>query len=122
MDCLFCKIINGEVPSYKVYEDDIVYAFLDINPFGTGHTLIIPKKHYLNIEDIDNDTYFHIVEITKKLALEYKDKLHMDGYSICQNNGCAQEIKHFHMHLIPKYENEKKLSIEEVYNILKENR
>ena len=62
MDCIFCKIINGDIPSYKIYEDDIVIAFLDINPISLGHTLVIPKKHYINLDDIDNNTLNHIMK------------------------------------------------------------
>lgn len=116
---IFCKIINGEVPSYKLYEDDIVLAFLDVNPNHNGHTLVIPKKHYENFFDIDEDTLKHLLEVSKTLAKELKEKLNYDGISLCQNNGYGQEVKHFHLHLIPKYKEENKLSVEEIYNILK---
>lgn len=116
---IFCKIINGEVPSYKLYEDDIVLAFLDVNPNHNGHTLVVPKKHYENFFDIDEETLKHILDVSKKIAKKLKEKLNYDGISLCQNNGYGQEIKHFHLHLIPKYEKENKLSVEEIYNILK---
>ncbi len=116
---IFCKIINGEVPTYKLYEDEIVLAFLDVNPNHNGHTLIVPKKHYENFFDIDEETLRHILLIGKNIAKELKEKLNYDGISLCQNNGYGQEVKHFHLHLIPKYENENKLSVEEIYNILK---
>ena len=66
MDCLFCKIVNGDIPSYKIYEDEIVYAFLDINPDSNGHTLIIPKKHFLDLDEIDIEDVAPLVNITKK--------------------------------------------------------
>ena len=66
-DCIFCKIVNGDIPSMKVYEDDICLAYLDINPDSDGHTLIIPKKHYKDIYDIPSDTLLHIYETAKKL-------------------------------------------------------
>ena len=66
MECLFCKIINGEIPSYKIYEDDYTYAFLDINPDSNGHTLIVPKCHFTDLDDIDLDTLKHINESSKK--------------------------------------------------------
>ena len=67
MECLFCKINKGEIPSYTIYEDEVVKVFLDINPKHNGHTLIIPKKHYKDIEDIDMDTLSHIMKIAKKM-------------------------------------------------------
>jgi len=115
MDCLFCKIVKGEIPSYKVYEDDYVLAFLDINPNTPGHTLIIPKEHTLDINSIDTDTLNKIVDVAKKLSKEYEEKLNIDGFSLCQNNGISQEIKHFHMHLIPRYKDKFNLNIDEVY-------
>lgn len=119
MDCLFCKIINKEIPSYKIYEDEIVYAFLDINPDSVGHTLIIPKKHYLNLDDIDADTLNHIMKITKLLKKRIEEKLNCDGLTLIQNNGEIQEVKHFHLHLKPFYKTKKDKTLEEVYELLK---
>ena len=119
MDCLFCKIINKEIPSYKIYEDDVVYAFLDINPDSVGHTLIIPKKHYLNLDDIDIDTLKHIMEIAKMLKKRIEEKLNCDGLTLIQNSGDIQEVKHFHLHLKPFYNNKKDKTLEEVYELLK---
>lgn len=120
MDCIFCKIVNGEIPCYKVYEDDVVMAYLDINPISVGHTLIIPKKHTLDLSSIDNETLIHIFECARKLRKRMENKLNIDGLTLIQNNGDVQEVKHFHMHLKPYYKNEINLSIKEVYNILKE--
>lgn len=119
MDCLFCKIVNGEINSYKIYEDDVVFAFLDINPKSAGHTLIIPKKHYLNLDDIDIDTLTHIFKIAKMLKIKITEILNCDGLALIQNNGEIQEVKHFHLHLIPFYKNKKDKTLEEVYNLLK---
>ena len=116
---IFCKIINNEVPSYTLYEDDIVKVFLDVNPSHNGHTLIVPKKHYQYLFDIDEEVLNHIIKISKQVATYLKDKLNYDGISLCENNGYGQEVKHFHLHLIPKYKDEQKLSVEEVYNMLK---
>ena len=74
MNCIFCKIINGQIPSYKIYEDDIVYAFLDINPDSAGHTLIIPKKHFQDLSDIDDITLNHIMKISKILKNKLEEK------------------------------------------------
>ena len=119
MNCLFCKIINGEIPSYKIYEDDLVYAFLDINPDSNGHTLIIPKKHYLDIDDITQDTINHIIKIAKKLKKQLEEKLKPDGITLIQNNGDIQEVKHFHLHLKPYYKNNKIENVEKIFKILK---
>ena len=118
MDCIFCKIVKGEIPSYTIYEDEIVKVFLDVNPESTGHMLIIPKAHYTDIDDIDLDTLKHINEVAKKMHILLKDKLNIDGMTTIQNNGVPQEVKHFHMHLKPYYNDDKKLSIEEVFDIL----
>lgn len=115
MDCVFCKIINGDFSSYKIYEDDKILAFLDINPYCTGHTLIIPKDHTLDFTTIDRDMMIYIIDKAKDIAKLVVDRLHADGFTLIQNNGNVQEVKHFHLHIIPKYNNEEKLDIEEVY-------
>ena len=79
MDCIFCKIVNGEIPSYKIYEDEKIMAFLDINPYAPGHTLIIPKEHTLDITTISNDTLAHIMDKAKEIAALVTNKLmHLD--------------------------------------------
>lgn len=106
MDCLFCKIINNEIPSYTVFEDDIVKVILDINPSTNGDCLIIPKTHYVNILDIDELVLNHINKIAKELYLKLQKKLNCDGLTIVINNNYGQDIKHFHMHLTPRYKND----------------
>ncbi len=104
-DCIFCKIVNGEIPSEKVYEDEGVFAFLDIKPFTNGHTLIIPKKHYDNIFDIPEELLSKIAIVSKKVSGKLKEKLEADGISIAISNGkvAQQDIFHFHLHVIPRY-------------------
>ena len=119
-DCLFCKIVSGSIPSYKIYEDEIVIAFLDINPDSNGHTLIIPKKHYLDMNDIPLDTLTHIFKVAKELKVKIESKLNADGLTFVQNNGDIQEVKHFHLHLKPYYKDNELKSVEEIYNILKD--
>lgn len=120
MDCVFCKIINGDIPSYTIYEDNIVKAFLDINPDSDGHILIIPKVHIKDIDDMDENTFTKMLEITKKLKKLLEEKLQINGLTLVQNNGDVQEVKHFHIHLKPFYKNKKGISsVEEIYNILK---
>lgn len=118
MECLFCKIVAGEIPSKKIYEDDVVIAFLDISPDTVGHTLIIPKKHYKDIEDIDSKTLSHIMNVAKDIIKLLKEKLNIDGITLVQNNGEIQEIKHFHLHLKPYYKKGLIMDIEKVYEIL----
>ena len=116
---IFCRIINGEVPSYTIYEDEIVKVFLDVNPRSNGHSLIIPKKHYLDLDDIDQNTLNHIMEVSKIIKKKLEDKLGCNGVMLVQNNGEIQEVKHYHLHLIPNYEDNKLIEVKEVYDKLK---
>lgn len=118
MDCIFCKIIDGDIPSYKLYEDDDILVFLDINPIDLGHTLIIPKKHVLDIMEIDNECFIKIINKARDIADLISRKLNSSGFKIVQNNGKLQEVKHFHLHVIPCYNEKKELTVEEVFNIL----
>ena len=119
MDCIFCKIINNEIPSYTIYEDDIVKCFLDVNPDSNGHTLIVPKRHIKDINDMDSETFNHIFKVTKKLKNILEEKLNIDGLTLVQNNGDIQEVKHFHLHLKPYYKNNEIDSVIDVYNKIK---
>ena len=106
-DCLFCKIIKGDIPSKTVYEDDLVKVFLDINPSTNGDMLVVPKKHFENIYDIDDKLLLHIHKVIKELYDLLKEKLSCEGLTIVQNNGHGQEIKHYHVHVTPRYSNDK---------------
>ena len=119
-NCIFCKIINNEISSYKIYENDMVLCFLDINPLSSGHTLIIPKKHFKDISDIDSEYLSSINDATKYVYNLLVSKLGPDGIRIVQNNGICQEIKHYHVHLIPVYNDMLDMDIEEVYNKIKD--
>ena len=120
MDCIFCKIIKGDIPSYKLYEDDLVICFLDVNPDTVGHCLIVPKKHYKDLVDIDNNTLSHIMDVASIIKNKLEEKLNIDGLTLIQNNGDVQEVKHYHLHLKPYYkENKEMLPVEEVYKIIK---
>lgn len=118
MDCVFCKIIDGNIPSYKLYEDDDILAFLDINPVSPGHTLIIPKKHVLDVMEIDNVLLTKIVDKARDIAKLIDSKLKISGFTLVQNNGSVQEVKHFHLHIIPKYNDKMELETQEVFDIL----
>ena len=115
MNCIFCKIVDGEIPSYKLYEDDKVMAFLDVNPYNPGHTLIVPKKHTLDIDSIDNETLIHIMSKARDISKMLTEKLGCEGFTLLQNNGFVQEVKHFHLHVIPKYTKNIEMDIKEVY-------
>lgn len=122
MDCIFCKIIKNEIPSYTIYEDETVKCFLDAYPDSNGHMLIIPKKHYTNLDDIDIEVLNHIMKISKQMKKLLEERLHIDGLTLIQNNGLVQEVKHYHLHLKPHYQNEQEImNIEEVYSKLKNN-
>ena len=118
-NCIFCKIANGEIPSKTIYEDEVVKAYLDINPSGTGHTLIIPKDHYTNLDDIDEEVLYHIMKVSKKIKKLIDERLNPDGIKIVQNNGVLQEVKHYHLHIVPFYNSKKEISLDEVYELLK---
>lgn len=119
-NCVFCKIANKEFSSFKLYEDEFVLAFLDANPKTYGHTLVIPKKHVLDYEEIDIETLNKINEAGKKVYQLLKEKLKPESIVLVQNNGKLQEVKHYHLHLIPCYDQEKdgKENLEEVYNYI----
>lgn len=126
--CIFCKIINGEIPSYKVYEDTDFLAFLDISQAEIGHTLVVPKKHFDNFLEMDDKTAEKLIILVKKLALKIKKATNASGINILNNNGAAagQSVNHVHFHIIPRYENddlvmkftEHKLSQEDFISLL----
>ena len=119
MNCIFCKIINKEIPSYTIYEDEIVKVFLDINPLSNGHMLIIPKEHIINLDDMDLDTLNHIMQIAKKMKKLLEERLNIDGLTLIQNNGEVQDVKHFHLHLKPYYKKkQEKKDPKEIFEIL----
>ncbi|SUK12782.1 histidine triad (HIT) protein [Staphylococcus agnetis] len=107
-ETIFSKIIDGEIPSFKVYENDHVYAFLDISQLSKGHTLLIPKKPSANIYETDAETMKHIGEALPIVANAIKDAFNPDGLNIVQNNGeyASQSVFHIHFHLIPRYKND----------------
>ena len=107
MDCIFCKILEGEIPSYKVYEDDYVLAFLDITQGTKGHTLIIPKEHVKNVYGLSEELAENIFKVVPKVANALKNAFNPIGINIISNNEKPlQSVFHFHIHLIPRYEND----------------
>lgn len=104
-DCVFCAIAEGEIPSFKLYEDDQVLAYLDINPFSKGHTLVIPKVHSTGLLDTDDRVLAEIVGKVKKVAAHVVSTLGAGGFNVLQNNGEAagQTVRHVHFHIIPRW-------------------
>ena len=123
--CIFCKIIKGEIPSYTIYEDDKMKAFLDVNPVSNGHVLLIPKTHYKNFLDTPDELIKEMYHIIKtKIYPLLEEKLQITGLSICQ---IGKDVNHYHIHLIPQYEDEEFdfkynkeniKDVEEIYNKL----
>lgn len=121
MDCIFCKIINGEIPCKKVFEDDKVIAFLDIDPTVDGHTLVVPKKHYTDYTELDDEIILHMNKVKKELTNYLMKKLNVNAMSFTMNYGDSQAVKHVHLHLLPNFlvKTKPERSIDEVYDIIK---
>ena len=108
MECIFCKIIAGQIPSIKIYEDERTFAFMDINPRSDGHCLVIPKKHAATLFDIPEGELAAAMATVKKVALAIKQSLNPDGMTSFQLNGRAanQLVDHYHVHLVPRWVND----------------
>lgn len=128
MDCIFCKIINNEISSQTIYEDEVIKVFLDINPTTNGDTLIVPKEHYKDFREVPDEVNLHIKNAIKKLYPLYQEKLHCEGLTISHNTDYGQEIKHFHVHFIPRYKDDEVKhssnkailkNLEEIHSLLK---
>ncbi len=105
-NCIFCKILAGDIPSYQIYEDDDFKVILDVGPASRGHALIIPKEHYKNLYELPEELAAKAFVLGKKLITVLTGILGCDGYNLVQNNGevAGQTVDHFHLHLIPRYE------------------
>lgn len=108
MDCIFCKIAKGKIPSFKVYESNNVLSFLDINPLTKGHCLVIPKEHFENIFYIDKNILEEVISVGKIVSEKINKNLNSDGIRLSQSNGkvAGQEVMHFHLHIIPRYKDD----------------
>jgi histidine triad (HIT) family protein len=105
-DCLFCKIVSGEIPSERVDEDEHTVSFMDINPWTRGHALVVPRVHTRNLYEIGEDELCHTAAAAKRLSVRMRDRLRCDGVNLL--NSCEpaawQTVFHFHIHVIPRYE------------------
>lgn len=125
--CIFCMIAEGQIPSHKIYEDDVCVAFLDLSQANIGHTLIVPKKHFSNIIDLDNDVASHLFSVTSKLTKAISKAFAINDFNILNNCGevAGQTVHHFHIHIIPRKANDNikielssnKLSDEQFINV-----
>ena len=123
MDCIFCKIIKGEIPSKVLYEDELVKVIMNVNPTVDGHALIIPKKHYTDYLELDQDIITHIWDVAKKMGPSIMDKLKAKSLTLLVNFGDDQQVKHFHMHLLPNFgtmESKATKTSKEIFSILKD--
>lgn len=121
MDCIFCKIINGEIPSKTLYKDEDVKVIMDINPDSNGHILILPTKHYSTFEDLDNEILLKINQVAKLMKKHLDKSLNPDGLTLVVNYGINQMIKHYHLHLIPVYKNDSGIEdIDKIYYKIKD--
>lgn len=102
--CIFCKIAEGQIPSYKIYEDELCLAFLDLSQSNIGHTLIVPKQHFDNIIAIDNDLAGHLFSVTSEITKAISKALNISDFNILNNCGevAGQSVNHFHIHIIPR--------------------
>ena len=114
VDCLGCKLANEEEKIYKIYEDDYVTCFLDHEPFYTGHTLIVPKQHVVEVDELDDVVAKSIMDASKLIAKAIKALYKPDGVTVCQNGGVFNELTHYHMHVVPIY---KERSFAEYYTV-----
>ena len=121
-DCIFCKIVNGEIPSKRVFEDDHVIAIMDANPKVDGHTLIIPKKHVTDFTELSEEDVLHIYGVAKVLGPKIMNKLSATALTCGINYGESQVVKHVHLHLLPDYtiKTKSNRSNDEIYEIIKE--
>ncbi|MBR2723443.1 MAG: HIT family protein [Lentisphaeria bacterium] len=104
-NCIFCKIIAGEIPSAKVYEDELVYAFLDISPINKGHVLVIPKEHHESVAAVNEETVGRMMKVGSRIGIALKRELDADAYNLHLADGTAagQVVMHAHLHIVPRW-------------------
>lgn len=106
--CIFCKLVNGDIPTRSIYEDEDFNVILDMGPATKGHALILPKEHYKNLYELPDETAAKAMQLAKKMAISMTEKLGCDGFNLVQNNNevAGQTVFHFHLHLIPRYKDD----------------
>ena len=121
-NCIFCKIVQKDIPGKIIYEDDVCLAFLDLSQTTDGHTLVIPKKHYKNILEVNDETLTHLIVVTKKLANKIVKNLNANGVNILTNANeiAGQTVMHFHIHIIPRY-NQDDVNLDLILNEINKN-
>ncbi len=133
MECLGCKLANEEEKIYKIYKDDYVTCFLDHAPFYPGHTLIVPKQHVVEVDELNDVVAKSVMDASKLIAKAIKIVYKPDGVTVCQNGGVFNELTHYHMHIVPRYKErsfaefyivqpgqKKNHNLEEIKTLLKE--
>ena len=107
-ECIFCQIVKGELPSRVVMESETCMAFLDISPAGKGHTLVVPRQHYVDLFDIDPEVLGEVMKMSKEVGIFLDEKLSAEGSSLFQMNRSVggQTIFHFHIHIVPRWQND----------------
>ncbi|NCO04831.1 MAG: HIT family protein [Candidatus Magasanikbacteria bacterium] len=118
MDCIFCKIINGDIPNYTVYEDDHVLAFLDIHPHAKGHTVVIPKQHADTIFGLDDEYTQALMLGTQKAMEKIQEALGPEGFNVGWNHNeiAGQAVPHLHVHILPRWKNDGGKNIHAIIN------
>ena len=106
VNCIFCKIANGEIPSKTLYEDEQFRVILDLGPATKGHALLLPKEHYANLYELPEELSGETMKLAKKMVVKMTERLKCEGFNLIQNNGdmAGQTVFHFHMHMIPRYQ------------------
>ena len=120
MDCIFCQIVKGESPSRKIYEDDLIIGIMDIDPYCDGHVLLIPKKHYTDMMELDEEILTHINAVAKKLTPMIMEKLDKKSMTVSYNYGEKQKVRHFHMHLLPNIDDDPTTPVEDIFKKIQE--
>ncbi|TLS37067.1 HIT family protein [Pseudalkalibacillus caeni] len=106
MECLGCNLSNKREPVHMVYENDYISCFLDHDPFNEGHVLILPKNHFYDVEEFDEETATAVMRASMLLSKSIKKLFNPDGITICQNGGIFNDLTHYHMHVVPRYEHQ----------------
>lgn len=106
MECMGCALANKDLSVHVVYEDEFVCCILDHDPFNEGHTLILPKRHFRYVDEFDSETAIAVMKASQLLSKALKNIFNPDGITVCQNGGTIDELSHYHMHIVPRYENQ----------------